>query len=780
MGFARRYRKRGFVTIMGLLIVLSPAGAGQRSDAEGMAGDPIPEQAADADRARRIKWWQDARFGMFLCWTSSSQKQLGDDGWNIAWGKLSWEEYEAMARSFNPTGFDAAKIARQVKASGAKYVVFTAKHHGGFSLWDTKQTDLNIARSAYGKDVLKPLAEAIRGEGLRMGLYFSAWDWHRTEYTGVPREKPGLNQRRGGKSEAEGNPLWPKFIDFYLAQAEELLSNYGRIDVLWIDAWKRTDKKKWAADRLHALARKKQPHVLLNDRWADLERADFVTPENRIPERDIGRPWETCMRATGGWFYTQTPCRSLRTLIRLLISCVSRNGNLLLAFPLNAKGSFDPATVERMKEIGDWLKANGESIYGCGRSPLRVTPWGRATAKQGHIYLHVFDDHHDVSRPIALEDLLTQVNSANVLATGRKLQVQRRGDDVMVSFPDDFKIDPVATVIDVQLAGPAKFAPARFIRRWTVLSPIPGGRGSVLRKTIGPEYDLDAEKPLVLAGKSYPWTTIEAEAGGFVNLTKLAGKPMDKATFAAVDIICPESLYTELLFGSSNACRVILNGRTVFADLRGRRDGKCEPDETRKRVYLGEGRNTLVVKTYGWSTWGFYAWIGGGARFRLAPTRSMSFIGSDPDSWGRADAVVEAESAEKCQQADVRTGRRASGGKFLRVAPETKPQDCQFTASFTLPRDLGDARLLIRYGHVRDTAVSVAVDGGKGVRVELPNTSGWRNFNSAVAAVGALSRGRHKLRLRCLRPEAFHIDAVVFAEGTPVGTGLRVPAPPGK
>lgn len=268
-----------------------------------------------SDESGRIKWWTDARFGMFLCWSPAAVAELGNDGWEIAWENITWEKYYQLAQSFNPVEFDAPQIAKHIKSLGVKYIVFTTKHHAGFSMWDSQWTDFNI-KAYYGQDLLRPLCDALRAEHIKVGFYFSAWDWSRTAYRGKPKESPELNNERGGLGVDEGNLLWPDFIDFYLGQAEELLTDYGQIDLLWIDGWRHHIPEKWASDRLWNLLREKQPHCIINDRWGDLERADFITPENHVPDSALDRPWETCYRANKGWFYTKTPYMQPKEIFR--------------------------------------------------------------------------------------------------------------------------------------------------------------------------------------------------------------------------------------------------------------------------------------------------------------------------------------------------------------------------------------------------------------------------------------------------------------------------------
>lgn len=740
-----------------------PAGS---NDAEGMGADPLRTGKHDAGYPERMAWWKDARFGMFLCWSPAAQNGLGDDGWNIAWNRISWDDYDKMARKFQPKAFEPAKIAKQIKACGVKYVVFTTKHHAGFSMWDSKQTEFNIVEY-HGKDILKPLCDALRAEGLRVGLYFSAWDWNRKEYRGVPKDAKDLNRQRGGVSVEEGNTLWPKFLDFYLAQAKELLTGYGKIDVLWIDGWKKHGPDRWASRRLWDLVRAKQPQCILNDRWADLERADFITAENHVPGTDLGRPWETCYRANGGWFYTKTPYRPARDHVRMLVMCVSRNGNLLLNFPLNEQGAFDADAVTRMKEVGGWLKANGASVYGCGAASLRATPWGSATYKAGHLYLHVYSENHDPDQPIIIEGLTSNVLSAKVLSTGASVAMSQTAGDAVLTLPTGTKIDPVGTVIDVAVGEPVTVRRDRFITEWTAVAALPG---RAFHKSIGPEGKLDASKSLEYGGKAHNWRPLAAGKNGFVDLKSLASDKYGVA-FTAVDVISDRDCSTELLFGAGDHATVYLNGAKVLAARGAQPIG---PDTARARINLPAGRSTLVVKSLGRSgPWGFHAWIAGGKRLRFEPTKSMAFVGGDPASWANADVVVWAAEAERLKGTDLLPQKPGLMG--VRMRPRDPPDSTGIVATVKVPRALTKACVLVRYGHVADTEVGISVDGRPPVKVKLPKTRGWRSYETVLAPFGALPAGEHKIHVyTTVNAGAYHFEGVAFAEGEPLGTSVRL------
>jgi alpha-L-fucosidase len=342
---------------------------------------------------------------------------------------------------------------------GAKYIVFTTKHHGGFANFDSAATDYDVMSTPYGSDATAELVTAMRAEGIKIGFYFSAWDWRRYNYAGMEKEQPGLGGRRHGYAEWQGNSHWQDFQDFYLQQVDELVSNYGDIDILWIDGWKYNRESdmdvKWSADEFYNLVRSKQPDILLNDRWGDDgARVDFITPEGHIPGTDPGEPWETCITANGGWFYKQGGYSSPSKYIHDLIDCVSKNGNMLLAIPQNPEGTYDADAAAVMAGIGDWMDVNGESIYGCGAAELEETPWGSATEKPHHLYLHVYASNHDPDNPIVLEGRDTPIVSAKLLDTDQDMFVVREGPDVYLYFPYGYTIDPIASVVEIQAPEP--------------------------------------------------------------------------------------------------------------------------------------------------------------------------------------------------------------------------------------------------------------------------------------------------------------------------------------
>jgi len=755
------------LTVLSWAAVIAGAGPGQPATTR-----------VQPSREQRMAWWTEARFGMFLCWAPAAGLADGWGGWHLVKGG-SWKSYDAQVEAFNPTEFDPARIAKLARQMGARYVVFTAKHHGGFSMWDTQQTDYKVTHTPYGQDVLAMLCDALRKEGLRVGVYCSRIDFHRFEFRGVPRDAPGLDKQVWGVTDKQGNPHWPKFLDFYFAQLDELLSHYGRIDVLWLDGWPRYEPV-WQPDRFYELVRRRQPAVVLNNRWGDPSRSDFLTPETRIPPKDYGRAWETCMTSNGPWYYRPGGYRTPKILVRMLIDCVSKNGNFLLNFAPNVRGSFDADAVACMKGIGRWMTVNGPSIYGCGAAPLRAAPWGRATYKPGHLYLHLYTEPCDPGRPILIEGIESEIVSATLLATSQRVQMARRNGDTALTLPDKFALDPIATVVDLKVAEPLKIAPD-FIRGWQVLGPLAGHTrpgGATYARPIGPEGRVDTRAPLVVDGRQHRWRPLAARPDGYVDLAAL-GDADNAVAFAAVDVMAPRPCRTRLLWGSSDRCTLYLNGNEV---ARTSADPVARPDADRPAIELPAGRSTLVAKLYNYhgGPFGFYAWIAGARRLdlRFEGPQPAAWLGDAPASWAASPRaiVIEAETAR------LRPGSTAldhrplcSGGKTVRLRPAQPFDAGGFVASFDAPAALHDAWALIRYGASFDTEVSLVLDGGKPVRAALQDTTHPRVYRSALARLGDVPAGRHTLHVYTSRPTgAFHLDAIVLAEGEPAGRNLHV------
>ena len=353
-----------------------------------------------------MEWWRDARFGMFIHWGLYSTLEGAWDGqtghaeWIRTTARIPLETYDELLADFNPVNFDAAEWARMAKDAGMKYLVITTKHHDGFCLFDSKYTDFDVMSTPFKRDIMKEIADACRAEGIRIGWYHSIMDWHHPDY--LPR--------RGWETErtTEGAEL-DRYVEYMFNQVEELLTNYGQIDVMWFDGeWEST----WTSDlgkKLYAHCKSLQPDIIVNNRvdkgrggmqgmTADGDFAgDFGTPEQEVPETGFpGVDWESCMTMNRywGWNAADTQWKSTRDCVELLIDVVSKGGNLLLNIGPKGDGAFPDKAITRLAEIGDWMEVNGATLYGTHASPLRGLEWGRCTQDgddPSRLYLHVFD-----------------------------------------------------------------------------------------------------------------------------------------------------------------------------------------------------------------------------------------------------------------------------------------------------------------------------------------------------------------------------------------------------
>lgn len=429
----------------------------------------------------RMAWWREARFGMFIHWGvyavpagTWNGRQIGGIGeWIMNRGKIPVADYQTIAREFNPVKYNPDEWVKMARDAGMKYIVITSKHHDGFALFKTGASKWNVVDATpYGKDLLKPLAEACRKYGIKLGFYYSqAQDWNNPGGAAARRlTKEGwanpdsviidayTKEHNGHWDPAQEKRSFAEYIDeVAMPQVKELLTNYGELAVLWWDT--PTNMTEEAALKLQSLL-SLQPAIITNDR---LKRPDFPgdhkTPEQRIPnlsELD-GQDWETCMTMNGTWGYKSYDhnFKSPQTLVRNLIDIASKGGNFLLNVGPTAEGEFPPESVEILSKMGDWMKINGESIYGTKASPWGLFPWGRCTIKENRkgtsLYFSVFDWPKDGK--LTLSEFKNNISSATLIANGSKVRTQKEDNGSMILYLPDEAPDTLATVIKVILKG---------------------------------------------------------------------------------------------------------------------------------------------------------------------------------------------------------------------------------------------------------------------------------------------------------------------------------------
>ncbi len=427
------------------------AAGGQQDQARAFSETP---QQRDA----RTAWWREARFGMFIHWDMSSLA-----GTEISWsrqgakpldiygagaGYVADPIYDNLYKKFNPTNFDATAWVRLAKVAGMKYLVFTAKHHGGFCMWDTKFTDYSIMHTPFKRDVVKELADACHEAGLRFGIYYSPRDWHQPDY--------GMGDNA-------------KYVAYLDGQLRELLTNYGTVDVLWFDSYGHGDALNfWHIPETWSLIKSLQPGVVINNRLAALHapnnppisRGDYDTPEQRLGKYQDTRLWESCMTVVkapnGGWSYrTDGVAKSADECIRMLVGCATGDGNLLLDVGPDATGVIPADQSARLVEIGKWLERNGESIYGTRGGPFKPGEYGGTTRKGGTIYVHVFKWPPGA---LKLPPVAAKLVHARLLGGGQVVAQQTEAG-LEISVPEAGR-RPADTVVALEFAGEVMSLPA--------------------------------------------------------------------------------------------------------------------------------------------------------------------------------------------------------------------------------------------------------------------------------------------------------------------------------
>jgi alpha-L-fucosidase len=415
---------------------------------------PITETTQQHDL--RLKWWREAKFGMFIHWgvyavpagTYQGRPVAGIGEWIMNRGKIPVAEYRRFAQRFDPVKYDPDRWVRLAKEAGMKYIVITSKHHDGFALFDSKVTNWDVVDATpYGKDLLKPLAAACRKHGIKLGFYYSqAQDWNH----------PG-----GAASGGHWDPAQDGDMDAYLRniavpQVREILTNYGKIAILWFDTPVNMTAARAA---LFQPLLKLQPGLIVNNRLGGGFRGDTETPEQFIPATGLpGRDWETCMTMNGTWGYKSydNNWKSPETLIRNLVDIASKGGNYLLNVGPTSEGLIPAPSVERLQEIGKWMKINGEAIYGTAAGPFKRLAWGRCTQKRSGsgttLYLHVFAWPPDGK--LVLPGLRSRIERAYLLADPQRkaLSTASEAASATINLPGAAP-DAVSTTIALRIDG---------------------------------------------------------------------------------------------------------------------------------------------------------------------------------------------------------------------------------------------------------------------------------------------------------------------------------------
>lgn len=360
----------------------------------------------EAQKKERMAWWVNDRFGMFIHWGLYSLPARHE--WVRNYERITNEDYQKYFDNFNPDMYNPREWARMAKAAGMKYAVITTKHHEGFCLFDSKFTDYKAPNTAARRDLIKEWVEAFRAEGLKIGFYYSLIDWHHPDFT-VDRHHPLRTDDKAKLAELNKGRDMSKYREYLHNQVRELLTNYGKVDLLWLDysypGVGGKDHNDWDSEKLIKMVRQLQPGILVNDRLdlKDDESAwDFVTPEQfkvaKWPEFNGKQiPWETCQTFSGSWGYfrDEKTWKSTQQLLVLLIESVSKGGNLLLNVGPTARGVFDERAEQALNNMGQWMKWNNRSIYGCTQAPAKFKVPENSlltyNPKTNRLYIHLLD-----------------------------------------------------------------------------------------------------------------------------------------------------------------------------------------------------------------------------------------------------------------------------------------------------------------------------------------------------------------------------------------------------
>ncbi len=410
------------------------------------------------------KWFQEAKFGLFIHWGVYSI--LGDGEWVMNNQNIAIDEYEKLPAFFNPIDFDAEAWVKMAKDAGMKYITITSRHHDGFSMFDSKATDYTIVKKTpYQKDILKPLAEACKKEGIKLFFYYSLLDWHDDNY--FPRGRTGTGIP--GRSDSGD---WDKYIAFMKAQLTELLTNYGEVAGIWFDGhwdqkeWdgKRFGKLKvdWHYDELYSLIHKLQPQCLIgnNHHIAPFAGEDFQMFEKDLPGKnttgfgtsadDIGiLPTEVCETINGSWGFNlkDRKHKSDKELIQYLVNAAGYGSNLLLNVGPMPNGKIQPEHITSLKHIGDWLKINGETIYGTSQGPIPPSKQMVSTQKGNTVFLHLLDTSQEV---VFIPNFIGKIKTIHFYKDQSKVEHDLTKYGLLIKVPKN-KMDNIDTIIEIKM-----------------------------------------------------------------------------------------------------------------------------------------------------------------------------------------------------------------------------------------------------------------------------------------------------------------------------------------
>ncbi|WP_148411458.1 alpha-L-fucosidase [Murimonas intestini] len=434
------------------------------------------------ERGERTKWFMEARFGMFIHWGLYAIPGRGE--WIQSDEQISREEYTKYFDEWNPVRYDPGEWARAAREAGMKYAVLTAKHHEGFCLFDSRYTDYKSTNTRCRRDLVREFTEAFRAEGLKVGFYYSLLDWHHPDYPayGDMYHPERNNEACRGKEHDFNN-----YLTYMHNQVHELMTEYGKIDLLWFDfSYEGHTGHDWRGEELIEMVRALQPGIIINGRLEangenygsvmtddpNIFSGDFACPEMIIPPSGLktpsGRqiPWEACFTLNNNWGYNPMDLhhKTAVQIIKKLVECTSKNGNMIVNVSPTAKGEIPDWQLMVLSEVGRWMKRNGGSIYGCGSSGIEKPEWGRYTRKGNYLYAHIMEESIGA---VALPGIKGRLKKARRLSDG--FEMLKMTPWVAREFPDcefinygtpecfSFSVGETAdTVIELELSTAAE------------------------------------------------------------------------------------------------------------------------------------------------------------------------------------------------------------------------------------------------------------------------------------------------------------------------------------
>ncbi|HTU47228.1 MAG TPA: alpha-L-fucosidase [Bryobacteraceae bacterium] len=417
--------RRGLLKTAGAATALAPFGA--RAQSHSTAAETGPTTSTVQDRDRRMQWWHEARFGMFIHFGLYSV--LGRHEWAMEEEGIPVAEYQQLAKQFNPAPHAARAWAKLAKTAGMKYMVMTTKHHEGFCLFDTKLTDYCAPKQAAGRDLVAEYIEAARSEGMHFGFYYSLMDWHHPD--GARCRNDEAARRR--------------FVDYIHGQVRELCSNYGKVDVLWYDVNWPLSPEGWESVTMNRMVRQLQPDILINNRSGIPE--DFTTPEQEI--RASSEPWEACMTMNDSWGFQRADdnWKSPKTIVRNLLTCTRDQGNYLLNIGPRADGSIPEPSIEILTAVGKWMDTHGDLIHHADLCQVKRSEFADFTRRGNTLFIHAY---FWPGNTLAIGGLQQKVLSAKMYPSGEPVKFEQEQFRVRFLDLQTTAPDPIARVLEVE------------------------------------------------------------------------------------------------------------------------------------------------------------------------------------------------------------------------------------------------------------------------------------------------------------------------------------------